>query len=100
MSPDDDHDDDDDDDDDYDVDDHEYYNFYDAVTQHMPLQGRLDNFHVTCQRHDLIVVCFEFGLERVQGGCRSYGCWNVVPAPRSGNRKGAITETGLRFSNF
>jgi len=30
------------------------------------------------------VVCFEPGPEWVQVGYRLYGCWNVVPAPRSG----------------
>jgi len=40
-----DHDDDDDDDDEYD-------NFYSAITQHMPLQGRLLKKLVACQRYD------------------------------------------------
>jgi len=42
---------DDDDYDDDDDDDDEYDNFYGAIIQHiMPLQGRLDKDHETCQR--------------------------------------------------
>jgi len=44
---------DDDDDDDDDDDGDEYGNFYSAITQHMPLQGRLDKDHATCQRYVL-----------------------------------------------
>jgi len=37
--------------DEYDDDDDDD-NFYSAITRHMPLQGRLDKIHVTCQRYD------------------------------------------------
>ena len=40
---------DDDDNDDY---DDEYDNFYGAITQHMPLQGRLHKKLVACHRYD------------------------------------------------
>src|SRR6218665_1244016 len=33
-------------------DDDEYDNFYGAITQHMPLQGRLDKETIVCQRYD------------------------------------------------
>jgi len=75
-----------------DDDDHEYDNFYGTVTQHRPLQGRLEKeaHHASEIRFVIThVVCFESGLERIQGLYRAYGCWNIVPAPRSGNRKGA-----------
>jgi len=39
------------DDDDDDDDDDEYDNFYGAITQHMPLQGRLNKDHDTCLRY-------------------------------------------------
>ena len=38
--------------DDDDDDDDEYDNFYGAITQHMPLQGRLDKKPIACKRYD------------------------------------------------
>jgi len=35
-----------------DDDNDEYDNFYGAITQHMPLQGRLDKKPIACQRYD------------------------------------------------
>jgi len=35
-----------------DDDDDEYDNFYGAITQHMPLQGRLDKKPIACLRYD------------------------------------------------
>ena len=35
-----------------DDDDDQYDNFYGAITQHMPLQGRLDKKLTACQRYD------------------------------------------------
>ena len=40
-----------------DDDDDEYDNFYSAITQHMPLQGRLDKDHDTCQKYALSKQC-------------------------------------------
>src|SRR6218665_840718 len=42
---------------------------------------------------------FESGLEQVQGGCISYGCWNVVPVPQS-VRKQKRRETGKIFTSL
>src|SRR6218665_2230623 len=80
--------------DDNDDDDDEYGNFYSAITQHMPLQGRLHKKLVACQRYDFSYCVFSLDLNA------SYGGWDVIPAPRSGNRKSVIAETGLRFSDF
>jgi len=58
----------------------EYDNFYGAVTQHIPLQERLNKSHHVSEIRSLKIVCFEHA-------CRVYGRWNAVPAPQLGSRK-------------
>ena len=60
----------------------------------MPLQERLKKKPVARKRYDFSKKCVcSLNLNDPRVDCRSYGCWNVVPAPLSGNRKSAVADT-------
>ena len=76
----------------HDDNDDEYDNFYGAITQYIPLQGRLDKKNPRMSEiWFLEVVCFQSGLERFNDSRVDADLMDVG----SGNRKGAIAETGL-----
>src|SRR6218665_201660 len=48
----------------------------------------------------LEIIWLESGLERVQGGCRAYRCWNVVPTSRSATEKARSSKQVFYFQTF